>query len=85
MEGLREFERYMMHLNEGLGHSDRHAGLRGYRTGLMAPLKRKSVEPMAPTAPHLAPAATRSRHQSQHHFVADSACSDEQMLLRVAQ
>jgi SRSO17 transposase len=82
MEELREFDRYMEHLSEGLGHSDRHAGLRGYCTGLMAPLKRKSVEPMAS---HLAPTATRSRHQSLHHFVADSAWSDEQMLLRVAQ
>ena len=36
-------------------------------------------------ASHLAPTATRSRHQSLHHFVADSAWSDEQMLLRVAQ
>ena len=82
MEELREFERYMAHLSEGLGHADRHAGLRGYCTGLMAPLKRKSVEPMAA---HLAPTATRSRHQSLHHFVADAAWSDEQMLLRVAQ
>ena len=79
MDELREFDRYMAHLSEGLGHADRHAGLRGYCTGLMAPLKRKTVEPMA------APAATRSRHQSLHHFVADSAWSDEQMLLRVAQ
>lgn len=70
MEELREFHRYMEHLSEGLGHSDRHAGLRGYCTGLMAPLKRKSVEP---TASHLDPAATRSRHQSLHHFVVDSA------------
>jgi SRSO17 transposase len=82
MEELREFERYMAHLSEGLGHSDRHAGLLGYCTGLMAPLKRKSVEPMAS---HLAPMATRSRHQSLHHFVADSNWSDEEMLLRVAQ
>ena len=82
MEELREFERYMVHLSEGLGHVDRHVGLRGYCTGLMAPLKRKSVEPMAS---HLAPTATRSRHQSLHHFVADSPWSDEQMLLRVAQ
>jgi SRSO17 transposase len=82
MEELREFERYLAHLGEGLGHADRQAGLRGYCTGLMAPLKRKSVEPMAA---HLAPSATRSRHQSLHHFVADSAWSDEQMLLRVAQ
>jgi hypothetical protein len=42
----------------------------------MAPLKRKSVEPMAS---HLAPAATRARHQSLHHFVADSAWSDEEI------
>jgi SRSO17 transposase len=82
MEELQEFERYLAHLGEGLGHADRQAGLRGYCTGLMAPLKRKSVEPMAA---HLAPSTTRSRHQSLHHFVADSAWSDEQMLLRVAQ
>jgi len=82
MKELREFERYMTHLCDGLGHADRHAGLRGYCTGLMAPLKRKSVEPMAA---HLAPAATRSKHQSLHHFVADAGWSDEQMLLRVAQ
>jgi SRSO17 transposase len=82
MRELREFDRYMAHLSEGLGHADRHAGLRGYCTGLMAPLKRKSVEPMAS---HLAPTATRSRHQSLHHFVADSRWSDDEMLLRVAQ
>ena len=82
MKELAEFERYLEHLGAGLGHTDRHAGLRGYCTGLMAPLKRKSVEPMAQ---HLAPMATRSRHQSLHHFVADSAWSDEEMLLRVAQ
>jgi SRSO17 transposase len=82
MKELQEFERYMAHLSEGLGHVDRHAGLRGYCTGLMSPLKRKSVEPMAA---HLAPMATRSRHQSLHHFVADAAWSDEQLLLRVAQ
>lgn len=82
MKELQEFERYLAHLGEGLGHADRHAGLRGYCTGLMAPLGRKSVEPMAG---HLAPGATRSRHQSLHHFVADSSWSDDEMLLRVAQ
>lgn len=82
MGELQEFERYMAHLSEGLGHADRHAGLRGYCTGLMSPLSRKSVEPMAA---HLAPASTRSRHQSLHHFVADSPWSDDEVLLRVAQ
>ena len=82
MKELVEFESFMAHLCAGLGHADRHAGLRGYCAGLMSPLKRKSVEPMAA---HLAPASTRSRHQSLHHFVADAAWFDEQMLLRVAQ
>jgi SRSO17 transposase len=48
----------------------------------MAPLKRNSVDPVAA---HLAPSATRSRHQSLHHFVADSAWPDEKLLMRVAQ
>ena len=48
----------------------------------MLPLSRKSVEPMAA---HVDPRKVRSRHQSLHHFVADAAWSDEQMLLRVAQ
>src|SRR5438477_1502665 len=82
MKELIEFERYMAHLCAGLGHSDRHAGLRGYCTGLMAPLQRKSVEPMAA---HVAPGSTRSKHQSLHHFVADSPWSDDEMLMRVAQ
>ena len=82
MDDLLEFERYMAHLSAGLGHADRNAGLRGYCTGLMSPLQRKSVEPMAA---HLEPMKARSRHQSLHHFVADASWSDEQMLLRVSQ
>jgi len=82
MEDLQEFERYMAHLSEGLGHLDRHAGLRGYTTGLMSPLQRKSVEPMAA---HMDPLNVRSRHQSLHHFVADANWSDERMLLGICQ
>lgn len=82
MDELLEFEQYLAHLSEGLGHADRHAGLKGYCTGLMSPLARKSVEPMAA---HVDPLRVRSRHQSLHHFVADAHWSDEQMLLRVCQ
>ena len=82
MQDLLEFEQYMAHLSEGLGHADRNAGLRGYCTGLMSPLQRKSVEPMAA---HVEPMRVRSRHQSLHHFVADANWSDQQMLLRVCQ
>jgi SRSO17 transposase len=82
MDELAEFEQYLEHLCAGLGHVDRHGGLRGYCAGLLAPLKRKSVEPMAA---HLAPLTTRARHQSLHHFVATSDWSDEELLRRVAQ
>ena len=47
----RRFDRYMNHLSEGLGHLDRHAGLKGYCTVLMLPLARKSVEPIASPKP----------------------------------
>ena len=82
MEEQEEFERYLEHLSEGLGHADRRAGLRDYCTGLMAPLARKSVEPMAS---HVDPQQTSARHQSLLHFVANSGWSDEEMLRRVAQ
>lgn len=82
MDDLARLERYMAHLSEALGHADRHAGLRGYCAGLMAPIQRKSVEPMAAAVD---PEHVRSRHQSLHHFVADSQWSDEALRLRVAQ
>ncbi len=82
MDELGELQRYMAHLSEALGHADRHAGLRGYCAGLMSPLARKSVEPMAAAVD---PQHVRSRHQSLHHFVADSDWSDEALRLRVAQ
>ena len=47
MDISQEFNRYVAHLSQRLGHADRHAGLSGYCTGLMLPLSRKSVEPMA--------------------------------------
>lgn len=40
MDLSKEFERYMAHLAQGLGHADRHAGLSGYCTGLMLLLSR---------------------------------------------
>ncbi len=82
MQDIQEFEKYLEHLSQGLGDSRRQSSLRGYCTGLMSPLKRKSVEPMAA---HLEPARTRARHQSLHHFVSQAAWSDEGILLRVAQ
>ncbi len=82
MSASQRFEEYMEHLAGGLGHMDRHAGLKGYCTGLMLPLSRKSVEPMAA---RLDPLHASARHQSLHHFVAKAEWSDDEMLRRVSQ
>lgn len=78
----QRFDQYLEHLSDGLGHSDRHAGLRGYCTGLMLPLTRKSVEPMAA---RVDPLHASARHQALHHFVAKAEWSDKEMLHRVCQ
>ncbi len=82
MQEMQAFEKYLEHLSRELGDTRRQAGLKGYCTGLMGPLQRKSVEPMAA---HLEPGNTRAKHQSLHHFVSQAAWSDEALLLRVAQ
>ena len=82
MDASKRFDRYMDHLSEGLGHLDRHAGLKGYCTGLMLPLARKSVEPMAA---RVDPMHASARHQALHHFVAKAEWSDREMLRRVCQ
>lgn len=82
MDASEEFERYLTHLSQELGHADRHTGLSGYCTGLMLPLSRKSVEPMAA---RMDPLHASAKHQALHHFVAKSEWSDGQMLRRVAQ
>jgi len=82
MGASERFERYMEHLAAGLGHADRHAGLKGYCTGLILPGPRKSVEPMAA---RIDPLRASARHQALHHFVAQAEWSDAEMLRRVAQ
>jgi SRSO17 transposase len=82
MEEIAEFEKYLEHLKPALNNVTQQRGLKDYCTGLMSTAKRKSVEPMAEL---IDPTNTRSKHQSLHHFVADAAWSDEQMLLKVAQ
>ena len=82
MDASARFEQYMEHLAEGLGHVDRRAGLLGYCTGLMLPLSRKSVEPIAA---RIDPLRASAKHQALHHFVAKAEWSDDEMLRRVAQ
>ena len=74
------FEQYVSLIAQQLGHADRVEPFRGYCTGLMLPVQRKSVEPMAA---HLAPTRVRSEHQRLHHFVADASWSDDAVLAAV--
>lgn len=74
------FEDYVSLIAQQLGHADRVEPFRGYCTGLLLPVQRKSVEPMAA---HLAPTRVRSEHQRLHHFVADAAWSDSAVLTAV--
>lgn len=82
MSAVERFDQYMSHLAEAMGHADRHGGLKGYCTGLMLPLARKSVEPMAA---RVEPLRASARHQALHHFVANAQWSDQELLRRVCQ
>lgn len=79
-EDVDEFDAYLNHLAQSLGRADRHAGLKGYCSGLVLPLSRKSVEPMAA---HIDPLHASAKHQSLHHFVAKAEWSDRAVLQRV--
>jgi SRSO17 transposase len=74
------FEDYVSLIAAQLGHADRVEPFRGYCTGLLLPVQRKSVEPMAA---QLAPTRVRSEHQRLHHFVADAAWDDAAVLAAV--
>jgi len=74
------FAAYVEGLAEVLGHADRVGPLRCYCVGLLMPLARKSVEPMAAVT---APATVAAQHQSLLHFVGNAPWSDERMLARV--
>ena len=77
---VAEFDRYLAHLGEALGYSTRNQCLTEYCGGLMLPLKRKSVEPLAAEAD---PLNVRAKHQALHHFVANAPWSDRAVLDRV--
>src|SRR5579883_1115635 len=78
-------ERFMQYLNQlarAAGHADRVMPLQNYTKGLLLPIERKSVEPMAA---RLAPENVRQMHQSLHHIVAQAAWSDVALLREVRQ
>jgi SRSO17 transposase len=74
------FSAYVEGLVSVLGHADRAGPLRDYCTGLLLPVERKSVEPMAAVT---APQRTAAQHQSLLHFVGEGRWSDEAVLTKV--
>src|SRR6266436_3077443 len=76
------FASYVEALGAVLGHADRQEPMRDYCLGLLMPIERKSVEPMAAVT---APAQVAAKHQSLLHFVGNAPWSDAAMLGKVAQ
>jgi SRSO17 transposase len=76
----KRFAAYLEGLAKAAGHADRIDPLKSYCKGLLLPLERKSVEPMAAK---LAPDNVQRMHQSLHHLVADAPWSDGKLLSEV--
>lgn len=80
MDILAEFNRYIEFLCEALQHADRKVGFQDYCRGLMLPIQRKSVEPLAA---HTDPLHVAAKHQSLHHLVAKAGWSDSAVMARI--
>ena len=76
------FASYVEELAAVLGHADRQQPLHDYCLGLLMPIARKSVEPMAAVT---APAQVAAKHQSLLHFVGNAPWSDTAMLAKVGE
>ena len=74
------FDGYVEALVEVIGHAGRAEPLRDYCTGLMMPVARKSVEPLAAVT---APSRVSAKHQSLLHFIGQAPWSDEALMGRV--
>src|SRR5215470_4344678 len=79
-ESEQRFAAYVEQLSKVMGHADRKRPLNDYCTGLVLPLERKSVEPLAAVT---APGHACAQHQSLLHFVGSSPWSDEDVLAEV--
>lgn len=79
-ENEAAFSAYVDGLVKVIGHADRADPLRDYCLGLLMPLERKSVEPMAAVT---APARVAAKHQSLLHFVGQASWTDEVLMAQV--
>ena len=76
------FAAYVEALGAVLGHADRQQPMHDYCLGLLMPIERKSVEPMAAVT---APAQVAAKHQSLLHFVGNAPWSDAAILAKVGE
>jgi SRSO17 transposase len=63
-----------------IGHADRAEPLKDYCLGLLLPVERKSVEPLAAVT---SPSRVAAKHQSLLHFVGQAPWSDAALMGRV--
>jgi len=82
MTSAARFEVFVSSLVGVLGHADRAGPMRDYTLGLLMPVERKSVEPMAAVT---APARVAAQHQSLLHFVGEAPWSDTAVLGKVCE
>ena len=71
------FDAYVERLVGVIGHADRAEPLKDYCTGLLLPVERKSVEPLAAI---VRPDRVSAKHQSLLHFVGQGGWSDEALM-----
>ncbi|RWE19113.1 transposase, partial [Mesorhizobium sp.] len=71
-ESEAAFDAYVDALIGVIGHADRAEPLKDYCLGLLMPIERKSVEPLAAVA---APSRVAAKHQSLLHFVGQAPWS----------
>src|SRR5215472_1689201 len=76
------FAAYVEALGGALGHADRRQPMHDYCLGLLMPIERKSVEPLAAVT---APGQVAAKHQSLLHFIGNAAWSDAAMLAKVGE
>jgi len=79
-ESEAAFDGYVEALVGVIGHADRAEPLKDYCLGLLMPVERKSVEPLAAV---IAPSRVAAKHQSLLHFVGQAPWSDEALMGRV--
>ncbi len=79
-ESEDRFAAYVEALSAALGHADWRGPFRDYCLGLLMPVERKSVEPLAAVT---APGRTAAQHQSLLHFVGQGGWSDGRVMVAI--